>query len=124
MPPIGIDYTAAYEQGAGIGRYVRELIRALAAEDPETPYRLFVAGASRDRLPAQPGANFSWRPTRITPLWFVALWHRLRLPLPATGAGAPVPRLISPAADAPWHADAADGPRPVVCARRKPPRRC
>ena len=27
MPPIGIDYTAAYEQGAGIGRYVRELIR-------------------------------------------------------------------------------------------------
>src|SRR5690606_7474144 len=82
MPPIGIDYTAAYEQGAGIGRYVRELIRGLAAGDPETPYRLFVAGASRDRLPAQPGANFSWRPTRITPLWFARLWHRLRLPLP------------------------------------------
>lgn len=82
MPPIGIDYTAAYEQGAGIGRYVRELIRALAAEDPETSYRLFVAGASRGRLPARPGANFSWRPTRITPLWFARLWHRLRLPLP------------------------------------------
>ena len=82
MPPIGIDYTAAYEQGAGIGRYVRELIRALAAEDGATPYRLFVAGATPGQLPPSPGPNFSWRPTRISPLWFARLWHRLQLPLP------------------------------------------
>ena len=82
MPPIGIDYTAAYEQGAGIGRYVRELIRALAAEDPATPYRLFVAGASSGALAPSPGPNFTWRPTRISPLWFARLWHRLRLPIP------------------------------------------
>lgn len=82
MTSIGIDYTAAYEQGAGIGRYVRELVRALAALDTQTPYRLFVAGATRGNLPASPGANFSWRPTRITPLWFARLWHRLQLPLP------------------------------------------
>jgi glycosyltransferase involved in cell wall biosynthesis len=82
MSPIGIDYTAAYEQGAGIGRYVRELIRALAAHDDETPYRLFVAGATRPTLPPLPGPNFSWRPTRVTPLWFARLWHRLQLPLP------------------------------------------
>lgn len=82
MPAIGIDTTAAHEQSAGIGRYVRELIRALAAEDSSTPYRLFVAGATRDRLPPPPGPNFSWRPTRITPLWFARLWHRLQLPLP------------------------------------------
>ncbi|HVO72202.1 MAG TPA: hypothetical protein VMT24_19260, partial [Aggregatilineaceae bacterium] len=82
MSTIGIDYTAAYEQGAGIGRYVRELIRALAAQDDETPYRLFVAGATHNTLPPLPGSNFSWRPTRITPLWFARLWHRLQLPLP------------------------------------------
>ena len=90
MPPIGIDYTAAYEQGAGIGRYVRELIRALAAEDPATPYRLFVAGASSGALAPSPGPNFTWRPTRISPLWFARLWHRLRLPIPVqlfTGRG-------------------------------------
>jgi glycosyltransferase involved in cell wall biosynthesis len=82
MFPIGIDYTAAYEQGAGIGRYVRELIRALAAHDSRTPYRLFVAGATRALLPPVPGPNFRWRPTRLTPLWFARLWHRARLPLP------------------------------------------
>ncbi len=82
MPAIGIDYTAAHEQGAGIGRYVRELVRALAALDDATPYRLFVAGAQRSALPLPPGANFTWRPTRITPLWFARLWHRLQLPLP------------------------------------------
>ena len=82
MPTVGIDYTAAYEQGAGIGRYVRELIRALAAHDSVTPYRLFVAGASREALPPQPGPNFTWRPTRITPRWFARIWHRLQIPLP------------------------------------------
>ncbi len=82
MPTIGIDYTAAYEQGAGIGRYVRELIGALAEIDSTTPYRLFVSGATRRSLPPAPGANFTWRPTRITPLWFARLWHRARVPLP------------------------------------------
>lgn len=82
MGPVGIDYTAAHEQGAGIGRYVRELITALAACDPRTDYRLFVAGASRPALPPAPGPNFTWRPTRITPLWFARLWHRGRVPLP------------------------------------------
>ncbi len=82
MPSIGIDYTAAYEQGAGIGRYVRELVRALAAHDSQTPYCLFVAGATRKALPPPPGANFAWHPTRITPLWFARLWHRAQVPLP------------------------------------------
>jgi glycosyltransferase involved in cell wall biosynthesis len=79
---IGIDYTAAHEQGAGIGRYVRELVRALAALNGETPYRLFVAGANRRALPPPPGVNFAWCPTRVTPLWFARLWHRLQAPLP------------------------------------------
>jgi glycosyltransferase involved in cell wall biosynthesis len=41
---IGIDYTPAAKQTGGIGRYVRELVRALAAVDHENQYTLFVAG--------------------------------------------------------------------------------
>lgn len=83
-PPttIAIDYTAAYEQGAGIGRLVRELVRHLALADTTTDYRLFVAGASVNDLPRPLGDNFEWKPSRITPLWFARLWHRAQLPIP------------------------------------------
>ena len=40
---IGIDATAALTQGGGIGRYTRELIRALVAEAPHNHYTLFSA---------------------------------------------------------------------------------
>jgi glycosyltransferase involved in cell wall biosynthesis len=79
---IGIDYTPAYEQGGGIGRYVRELIGALAALDTITDYRLFVAGATPDKLSLAPGNNFQWRSTRIPPKWTARLWHRAQLPIP------------------------------------------
>lgn len=80
--PIGIDYTPAYEQGGGIGRYVRELIAALAMQDAAQPYRLFVAGAQRAVLPPAPAANFRYTPTRLSPLTLARLWQRARLPLP------------------------------------------
>jgi glycosyltransferase involved in cell wall biosynthesis len=86
---IAIDYTPGYEQGAGIGRYVRELVSHLAQLDTETPYRLFVSGASTHALPPAPGTNFTWKPTRISPRWLARLWHRLHLPIPVetfTGA--------------------------------------
>src|SRR5688572_10835925 len=79
---IGIDYTPAYEQGGGIGRYVRELVTALAEQDTTTPYRLFVMGSTQKALPPLPGANFSWVVSRIAPVWFARLWHRARIPLP------------------------------------------
>ncbi len=79
--PIGIDYTPAYEQSGGIGRYVRELVAALAACDSEQAYRLFVAGASEATLPSAPAANFCYYPTRLSPLTLARLWHRARLPL-------------------------------------------
>lgn len=78
---IALDYTPAYEQGGGIGRYVRELVEALARLDDSNEYRLFVAGARSD-LPTTPGNNFQWRPVFITPRWFARIWHRARLPLP------------------------------------------
>ena len=82
MSRIAIDYTPGYEQGAGIGRYVRELVSHLARLDTETAYRLFVSGASAHVLPRAPGANFAWKPTRINPRWLARLWHRLHLPIP------------------------------------------
>ncbi|MBN1966245.1 MAG: glycosyltransferase family 4 protein [Anaerolineae bacterium] len=83
MAAVGIDYTPAYEQGAGIGRYVRELIAALAQVDEHTTYRLFVAGlAGRSGLPPAPGQNFAWAGTRLTPLWLARLWQRAHSPYP------------------------------------------
>lgn len=83
-PIIAVDYTPAYEQGGGIGRYVRELVTALAQIDERTSYRLFVSGA-RAALPQPPGPNFTWRPTRLSPRWLARIWHRagLRLPVEA-----------------------------------------
>ena len=82
MPRIAIDYTAAYEQGGGIGRYVRDLVEALAKVDTKTDYRLFVSGALPRQLQQVPGQNFTWKPTRIEPKWLARIWHRLQLPLP------------------------------------------
>ncbi len=81
MVSIGIDYTPAYEQGGGIGRYVRELVAALAELDSTTDYSLFVAGASA-ALASPITNNFSWKPTKVSPKWFARIWHRARIPLP------------------------------------------
>ncbi len=82
MHRIALDYTPALQQTGGIGRYARELTGALAAIDQSNAYRLFAAGASIGNLPAPPGANFIWKPTRLTSKWLARLWHRLGLPLP------------------------------------------
>jgi glycosyltransferase involved in cell wall biosynthesis len=82
LKPIGIDYTPAYEQGGGIGRYVRELVTALSKIDHTSEYRLFVSGASPSLLPSPLGSNFIWSPTHLSPKWLARIWHRFRLPLP------------------------------------------
>ncbi len=82
MPLIGVDYTPAYEQTGGIGRYVRQLLAALAVLPDENQYRLFVAGAKRSSLPNPLGPRFRWSPARISPKWFARLWHRLNLYIP------------------------------------------
>ncbi|MCY4022969.1 MAG: glycosyltransferase family 1 protein [Anaerolineaceae bacterium] len=82
VPGIGIDYTPAWEQGAGIGRYVRELVAALAREDRDRAWRLFVAGSRKSRLPKPPGENFHWRPAPFSARSLQRLWFRAHLPLP------------------------------------------
>ncbi len=82
MPIVAIDYTPAYEQGGGIGRYVRELVTALAVQDQQTQYNLFVAGAAPQTAVTAVGSNFVWRPTRLSPRWLARIWHRAFLPLP------------------------------------------
>lgn len=79
---IGIDYTPAYEQGGGIGRLTRDLLTALSRLDNETAYKLFVSGATSEKMPPALATNFQWKPTSLSPKWLARIWHRTRLPLP------------------------------------------
>ena len=98
---IGLDYTAAIHQGAGIGRYVREMAGALVRLRPETDFRLFAAGVGGRESPlaALPARLY---PSPLSERTHNRLWHRLRLPLPVewwTGRldpkTAPVPVVFS-----------------------------
>jgi glycosyltransferase involved in cell wall biosynthesis len=88
---IGIDYTAAAWQGAGIGRYTRELVRATVALAPDLTFRLFYAAGGlpanslyRADLAALCAQNpqVSGVPIPFTPRQLTILWQRLRVPLP------------------------------------------
>lgn len=88
---IGIDYTAAVWQGAGIGRYTRELVEATIGQGNGHTFRLFYAAGGLD--PASPYLGDLRRlctahptvraiPIPFSPRRLTQLWHRLRLPLP------------------------------------------
>lgn len=94
---IGIDYTAAVRQGAGIGRYARNLVRALADLDDRSEYTLFVAGGwgEGDGLGPWP-ANFRIRSVPLSDRWLQILWQRLRLPVPIQTVTGPLDLFHSP----------------------------
>lgn len=88
---IGIDYTSAARQRAGIGRYTRELVSALLATDRSHHYTLFAAvgdlpddrwSREVDRLQAIRGSRLAIRSVPVSDEWLARLWHRLRLPIP------------------------------------------
>lgn len=89
---IAVDYTAAARQGAGIGRYARELIHVVLATRHAHHFVLMAATAGlgarwqqeqqRLREIAAPAA-LSLRSLPLTDDWMARLWQRLRLPLPA-----------------------------------------
>jgi len=77
---IGIDYTSAVRQGAGIGRYTRGLVGALSELDRRNSYILFSAG--RDARHTSWPANFRLRQYPLQDRHLAIVWQRLRLPLP------------------------------------------
>jgi glycosyltransferase involved in cell wall biosynthesis len=83
-PPftIGYDATAALNQRAGIGRYARELLLALAKLDGNDVYRL--PHARSDDPVAIPclGSRFTWQGLPVSDRVLNAFWQRLRLPVP------------------------------------------
>jgi glycosyltransferase involved in cell wall biosynthesis len=94
---IGFDATAAARQGGGIGRYARELLRALAAADPENTYRIFVASPRPIPFPLPPlPARASLFQLPLHDRWLARLWHRARLPIPIELALGPLDLYHSP----------------------------
>lgn len=79
---IAIDYTAALQQRAGIGRYTRGLVRALSGLDANSEYVLLVSGRSDQEDGAPLPSNFQLKYLPLSHRWTTALWHRLRLPIP------------------------------------------
>lgn len=94
---IGVDYTAAVRQGGGIGRYTRNLVRALSQLDEENEYTLFVAGGWGDGDGLGPWPrNFRIRGVPVSDRWLHLLWQRLRFPLPVQLATGPLDLFHSP----------------------------
>lgn len=90
---IGIDYTAAARQRAGIGRYTRALVGALARLDQVNDYSLLVPRDARYAGPASGDggylsgqdvfpANFRVVQAPLSEHALVTLWQRLSAPLP------------------------------------------
>lgn len=92
---IGIDITSAVRQGAGIGRFTRELIRALLALDAPHEYVLFAATGGLPRAITEPRLAHmtqvaTGRHSRIairdlkflSDDWLHRIWHRACLPIP------------------------------------------
>ncbi len=93
---IGIDYTPAITLGAGIGRYTRGLVQALADLDHDNEYVLFAASKAQSPKPKAQFANFHYRSVPISPRLMAILWHRLRIPLPVEAFIGPVDVFHSP----------------------------
>ncbi len=80
---VGFDATAAARQQAGIGRYTRELLRALSRIDDGIRYRVFYSGQGADAsgIPPLP-SRFRVRALPVSDRVSNAVWHRARVPIP------------------------------------------
>jgi glycosyltransferase involved in cell wall biosynthesis len=88
---IALDYTTGIYPGAGIARYTRSLVAALADIDAENSYALFYAARGLPRptpesdladnlFRAHP--NFRAVPVPLSVRQMFRLWQRMRVPLP------------------------------------------
>ncbi len=79
---IGIDFTPAIAQSAGIARYTRDLVNALMRLDAPDEFTLFSAERPTKDRPIPEGPHFH---ARVVPLGnrnATILWQRLRAPVP------------------------------------------
>lgn len=79
---IGIDYTAAVAEGAGIGRFTRELVGALVAKDRGDRYVLVAPRGSQPPAGIAANPRVTWKSLPFSSRQAAIIWHRLRLPLP------------------------------------------
>ena len=79
---IGIDYTSAATQGAGIVRYTRELMRALLALPSPHRYSFFYAKSSRIDESAVSNQQSTIRRLPFHDKWLMRVWQRFRIPIP------------------------------------------
>lgn len=103
---IGIDYTSAVHQGAGIGRLTRHIVQALAEIDRQNEYTLLVQGRELPYPPSQSDgrnvasgiAHANWREVRtwVNERWWHRIWHRLHAPIPVEWVIGPVDLFHSP----------------------------
>jgi glycosyltransferase involved in cell wall biosynthesis len=103
---IGIDYTSAVFQGAGIGRLTRNIVSELAQIDEQNDYALFVQGRGLPYAAQWSGArnaasgirkpNFREVRTWISERWWHRLWFRLHMPLAVEWAIGPIDLFHSP----------------------------
>src|SRR5205823_5254518 len=94
---IAIDYSAAVNQRAGVGRLVRNQVLALADVDADNDYRLVYARPNKGTIPQFPrGENFTRREFPLRERYLTILWHRAKLPVPAEWLSGPVDMYHSP----------------------------
>jgi glycosyltransferase involved in cell wall biosynthesis len=78
---VGINYTSALRQSAGIGRYTRGLVGALANLDSQNQYTLIVSKDSPLESLFPLPSNFTLKVLPLSERLLTILWHRLNLPL-------------------------------------------
>lgn len=96
---IGIDVTAANTQGGGIGRFTRELVRALLDLDGRAHFHLFSARQTSGPSFSNPwpaAANVTYQEAPFDERWLYRLWYRLRLPFPVQWVTGPLDLFHSP----------------------------
>lgn len=88
---VALDYTTGIYPGAGIARYTRSLVWALAALDTKNRYSLFYAArglpsptpeSAQARELFSKHRNFRGVPVPFSVRQMFAIWQRLRLPIP------------------------------------------